>query len=141
MAQIRPDLEIPDHEFSFATSRSSGPGGQNVNKVETKVTLEFDLDASASLSEDQKRRIHTRLRNRINRDGVLQVVSQRHRTQAANREDAVERFSELLRDALHVPKKRKQRKVSAAARRRRLEGKKQRGQVKKLRRGVRRWED
>src|SRR5664280_3566590 len=79
---------------------SGGPGGQNVNKVATKVTLTFDVAASPSLTDAQRDRIRARLATRISKDGVLQVVSQRHRTQGANRAAALERFVELLRDAL-----------------------------------------
>ena len=114
-------ISIPDGEIRFATSRSSGPGGQNVNKVESRVTLLFDLDASPSLDEDQKRRVRSRLASRINKQGVLRVVAQKHRTQAANRETALERFRQLLGDALAERPERKPTRVSKAARRRRLD--------------------
>src|SRR5215475_13463468 len=99
MATIEIDGEIalPEEELTFATSRSGGPGGQNVNKLETRVTLRFDLAGSPSLSPEQKARLRERLATRITKAGVLQVTAQRHRTQAANREAAVERFAELLR--------------------------------------------
>ena len=131
--QIDAELEIPDHELSWATSRSSGPGGQNVNKVETRVTLLFDLEASPSLDDEQKARIRTRLGGRINRDGVLRVVSQKHRTQAANRETAGERFAELLRGALAIEPPRRKTRTPRVVKRRRLEDKRRRGELKRRR--------
>ncbi len=127
-------LEIDDGEISYATSRSSGPGGQNVNKVETRVTLLFPVDVSPSLSEDQKARLRERLATRISKEGVLRVVSQRHRTQAANREAARERFAELLRDALAPVKKRRPTRVPKALKKKRLESKRRRGRLKRDRR-------
>ncbi len=133
MPVITEQLTIPDSELTYTTSRSSGPGGQHVNKVSSRVTLLFDVTASPSLSEDQKRRILTRLTTRVNREGVLRVVSQAHRSQAANREEAAQRFAALIRSALTRQPPRRKTKVPAAARRRRLESKKQRGQVKQYR--------
>ncbi len=138
MVQITPQLEIPDQELAFATSRSSGPGGQNVNKVESRVTLLFDLAASASLSDEQKERLRERLRGRISRAGVLRVVAQKHRTQAANREAALARFGELVREALSEEAPRRPTRQPAAAKRRRLEEKRRRGEVKRERRAPRR---
>jgi ribosome-associated protein len=113
--RVRDDLTIPDEELTFKTSRSSGPGGQNVNKVESRVTLLFDLEGSPSLTEEQKRLLHTRLSSRINKEGVLRVVSQKHRTQAANRASASERFAELVAEALVEHASRRPTKVSRAA--------------------------
>jgi ribosome-associated protein len=135
MVRIHSRLEIPDGELRFVTSRSSGPGGQNVNKVETRVTLLFDTAGSPTLSEDQRRRIAERLAGRIGRDGVLRVTAQRHRSQSANRELVVERFRELLREALARRKPRRPTRPSAAAERRRLEEKRRRSEVKRRRRG------
>ena len=80
MVVVSDTLEIPDSELSFVTSRSSGPGGQNVNKVDTRVTLLFDVGASPSLTDEQRSRVLARLPGRINREGVLRVFSQRYRT-------------------------------------------------------------
>ncbi|HJX28970.1 MAG TPA: alternative ribosome rescue aminoacyl-tRNA hydrolase ArfB [Thermoanaerobaculia bacterium] len=135
MIEIGDGLTIPDEEVTFATSRSGGPGGQNVNKLETRVTLRFDLQGSVALSEEQKARLSERLATRITRAGFLQVTSQKHRTQAENREAAVERFAELLREGLHEEAPRRPTKIPRAAKRRRIEAKRQRGQKKKERTG------
>src|SRR5438128_4228229 len=100
MIHIMPGLTISETELTFTASRSGGPGGQNVNKVSSKVTLAFDVAASTALSEEQKRKIIEKLATRINKEGVLQIVSQRTRSQELNRTDAVTRFSDLLRRAL-----------------------------------------
>ncbi len=134
MPRIHDRLEIPDAELSFATGRSSGPGGQNVNKVETRVTLLFDVDGSPSLSQSQRDRLQRRLATRINKHGVLRVVSQRHRTQAANRQAATERFIELVRGALRRQRRRVATSPSAQARARRLESKRRRSRLKERRR-------
>jgi len=133
MIPITEDLSIPDEEVAFATSRSGGPGGQNVNKLETRVTLRFDLAGSASLSEEQKARLRERLATRITKAGILQVTAQRHRTQAANREAAVERFAELLRESLREEAPRKKTRPSRAAKARRLEAKRRHSQRKRER--------
>jgi len=121
------------HELRFTYSRSSGPGGQHVNRVETRVTLLFDVDGSPSLSETQKLRIRSHLATRINKDGVLRVVSQRYRTREGNRRAAIERFEELLAEALRPRRVRRKTRVSAAERRRRVDSKRRRGDVKRLR--------
>ena len=133
MIPISEHLSIPDEEVAFVTSRSGGPGGQNVNKLETRVTLRFDLGGSASLSEEQKARRRERLATRITKAGILQVTAQRHRTQAANREAAVERFAELLRENLREEAPRKKTRPSRAAKARRLEAKRRHSQRKRER--------
>jgi ribosome-associated protein len=140
MIPISDDLSIPDEEVSFTTSRSGGPGGQNVNKLETRVTLRFDLAGSPSLSEEQKARLRERLATRITKDGVLHVTSQRHRTQAANREAAVERFAELVRENLREEPPRKKTRPSRAAKARRLEAKRRRSDRKRERSAPIRWD-
>lgn len=135
MIEIGDGLAIPDEEVSFVTSRSGGPGGQNVNKLETRVTLRFDLLGSPSLSEEQRARLAERLATRVTRAGVLQVTSQKHRTQAENREASVARFAELLREGLREEAPRKKTKVPKAAKRRRVEAKRRRGSRKKERTG------
>ncbi len=133
MVRIHQRLSIPESELEFTTSRSSGPGGQHVNTSETRVTLRFDVENSPSLSEGQKRRIRSRLKTRINNEGVLHVSSQKHRSQSANRDATIEKFAELLRGALQRRKKRKKTKPTKASQERRLDEKKRRGRRKKQR--------
>ena len=133
MLRLNDQLSLPESELSYRTSRSSGPGGQNVNKVETRVTVLFDVAASPTLSEEQKGRIRERLATRIDKKGVLRVISQKHRTQAANRETARERLATLVADALEQRRPRKRTRKPAAAKRRRLEDKRHRSEVKRLR--------
>jgi ribosome-associated protein len=132
MIQVDEHLAIPEDELTFVTSRSGGPGGQNVNKLETRVAVRFDL-ASPSLDDAQRARLRERLATRISRAGVLQVTSQRHRTQAANREAALARLGELLRDALAEQERRLPTRPSRAARARRLEAKRLRSRRKRER--------
>lgn len=135
MVEINPSLTIPDSELELKTSRSAGPGGQNVNKLETRVTVRFDVAGSPSLGEEERERIRERLGTRITKAGVLQVSSQRHRTQAANREAAVARLAELLAGALEPEAERKPTRMPKAAKRRRLEEKRRRGRLKERRAG------
>ena len=133
MIQITDQLSIPEGELNFSASRSSGPGGQHVNKVSTRVTLRFDVANSPSLTPEQKERIFSRLATRISRQGVLRVVSQKTRSQAANRELAVERFVQLLQEALKKRPERKPTQVPSAAKQKRVDEKKQRGKLKRER--------
>jgi len=132
-------ISIPDGEVTFTASRSGGPGGQNVNKVSSKVTLAFDLHGSAALSDDQRRRIAERLATRINNDGILQVVSQRTRSQDMNRVDAIARFSELLRQTLTPRRARVKTRVSKTAKEQRLQEKRKHS-VKKQTRSTKGWD-
>ena len=133
MIKITDKIVICEDELVFKFSRSGGPGGQNVNKVSTRVTVLFDVAKCESFSESQKRRILKRLRTRANRDGVVRVASQRHRTQKANSRAAVERLGELLREALRTRPIRRKTAVPRYARRRRLEEKKRRSTLKRQR--------
>ena len=133
MIEIHPGIGISEHELSFSFERSSGPGGQNVNKVNTRVTLHFDLRRSTSLSHTQKSQVKKALSSRIGQDGVLKIVSSKERTQLANRRAAVNRFISLLSDAFHTPTPRKKTVPTAGSQRRRVEAKVQRGAVKRTR--------
>jgi ribosome-associated protein len=124
---------ILEDELVFRFSRGGGPGGQNVNKVNTRVTVRFDAANSGSFSDEQKGQILKRLASRADKDGVIRVVSQRYRTQKANREAAVERLEELLRGALKKKAVRKKTRVPEAAKRERLEKKKRRSFLKRQR--------
>ena len=131
-------MRIDPRELSFSFVRSSGPGGQNVNKVASRVVLRFNVRESASLTPEQKARIRRRLGRRVSHAGIITVTSQVHRTQQANRRRATERLLELLTAAARPPKPRKKTRVPPAAKRRRLENKLRRATAKQLRRPVRR---
>jgi ribosome-associated protein len=131
--EITGALNIPLSELSFSFSRSSGPGGQNVNKVNTRVTLAFDVVHSPSLGDRQKQLISSRLASRINKNGVLRIAADSCRTQAGNRQEVLRRFVGLLRQALHEQPPRRKTRVPKRARERRLSAKKNRSRLKQLR--------
>ena len=133
MIEIKDGIEISEESIVFKFSRSGGPGGQNINKVNTRVTALFDVANCESFSDGQKKRILTRLSTRANKDGVVRVVSQKFRTQKANRRTAVERLGELLREALRKKPVRKKTKVPEAVKRQRLEEKRRRSLLKRQR--------
>lgn len=126
-------IVIRDNDLTVAFSRSSAPGGQNVNKVSTRATVAFDFERCATLSEFHKERIRKMLGRRMDRFGRLQIICQEHRTQLANRKAAVERLVELLRQVLTPPKPRKKTKIPYGAKQRRLESKKHRSKIKQIR--------
>jgi ribosome-associated protein len=136
MIRLTNDLVISDDDVVYRFSRSAGPGGQNVNKLNTRVTLLFNLTGCRGLTDEQKKRLLTRLSGRISKDGFLTVVSQRHRTQNANRLAAQQRLSELLEAALKDRPVRKQTTIPHAARQKRLRRKRRRSELKQLRKSV-----
>jgi ribosome-associated protein len=125
-------ITVPVEMLRAVTSRSSGPGGQNVNKVETRVTIELPVD-ELPLSEEQKQWIRDRLASRINRAGMLRVTSQAERSQLANRQRALARLEELLQEAIRPRRPRQKTRTPKAQKRRRLEKKRRRAQIKQLR--------
>ena len=134
--QLSPEqIELIINEFDFITSRSSGPGGQNVNKLNTRVTIRFNLLKSDVLKPSQKRLLKERLGNKLCNNEDILVSCQEERSQVKNREIAVSKLILLLQNNLFVKKKRKRTKPTPGSVKRRLEKKKQRSDIKKLRSG------
>ena len=138
MITITDDITIDEDEITFKFARSSGPGGQNVNRVETAAQLRFDVRRSTSLPEQARQRLERLARNRITRDGILLINARRYRSQERNREDAVKRLVALVWEAAQRPRTRRRTRPSASVRERRLSGKKHRGQLKQQRNQVHR---
>jgi ribosome-associated protein len=133
--RVRPGLVIPESDLSIRFSRSGGPGGQNVNKVETRVEVLFDLAGTALLAPPEKERATGRLASRLTKEGVLAVACDRTRHRERNLREALERLGEILREALVPPKPRRRTRPTRSSRERRLESKRRRGEVKRHRRG------
>jgi len=131
--QITPKLAIPESELEFLFTRSGGPGGQNVNKVSTRVEVQFDVLSTPSLDAGEKQAILHVLKSRIDARGILHVAAQESRSQWRNRELAVEKFALLLRKALAPKKKRVKTRATAGSKEKRLRAKKLQSQRKKLR--------
>jgi ribosome-associated protein len=131
--EITEKIHIPDDQLVFKFSRSSGPGGQNVNKVNTKVAVFFNVAASDNFTDAQKRRILKQLAGRINKQGLIKVTSQRYRTQKANRAAAIDRLAELLSCAIKRKPVRKKTKVPTSSKEKRLAEKKRRSLLKQQR--------
>lgn len=130
---ITSHLCIPDSDVRFSATRSTGPGGQHVNKVNSRVILEFDVKHTTALSSYQKRRIAEMVGQRMNQEGVLRLQAQRHRTQSANRVDLLGKFVKILQDALRPETPRVATRVPHRVREKRLEDKKNRTRVKRIR--------
>ncbi|MGC1780246.1 MAG: alternative ribosome rescue aminoacyl-tRNA hydrolase ArfB [Xanthobacteraceae bacterium] len=134
MIRVTEKISLDDHEISEEFIRASGPGGQNVNKLSTAVQLRFDVRHSPSLPADVRTRLERLAGSRLTHDGVLIITAQRHRMQGRNRQDALDRLIELIRRAAIAPIKRRATRPTAGSRERRIEGKKRRGGIKRLRR-------
>ncbi len=135
--QINDSLWIPRAELTYRATRSGGPGGQHVNTSSSRVELAWDVGASPSLTDDQRARIQEKLANRINSEGVLLMSSSEQRSQHQNRESVTARFAELVAQALVIPKKRIRTRPSRASKEARLDEKKKRSAVKKMRGDIR----
>ena len=133
------DIEIPEDELTERFVRAAGPGGQNVNKVASAVELRFDVASSRALPEPVRARLLARRDRRLTSDGVLVIQANRFRDQAKNRDDARARLAELIRAAMHVPKRRIATKPTRASKERRIESKKNRSTIKQTR-GGRGWD-
>ncbi len=133
---LPPTITIPESELTFSFVRSSGPGGQNVNKVATAAQLRFDVRNSPSLTAEVKERLVRLAGTRMTQDGVLVIEAKRYRTQEQNRADALLRLTDLLEKAARQPRVRHATQPSLAARVKRVESKKKRGAVKKQRQSV-----
>jgi ribosome-associated protein len=131
MIQVTNSIALHEDELQESFIRASGPGGQNVNKVESAVQLRFDVRHSPSLPEDVRERLERLAGRRLTNDGVLIITAQRFRTQERNREDAVERLVELIRQATERPKPRRPTRPTLASKKRRLEAKGRRSEIKK----------
>jgi ribosome-associated protein len=134
LIQITPDIAIDDNELQYSFTRSSGPGGQHVNRAATAVQLRFDVAHSPSLPDDVRKRLIKLAGKRMTDEGELIIQSQRFRSQHRNRRNALQRLTRLIRQAAKRPKKRRKTRPTRASKERRLRQKRRRSRIKKLRR-------
>lgn len=132
--EINDQISIDESELQLEFVQASGPGGQNVNKVATAVQLRFDAASSPSLPEEVRTRLRRLAGKRMTAEGILIVEASQHRSQERNRQEAIDRLVDLLRQAAKKPRLRRKTKPTAASRRKRLETKRRRGEIKRLRR-------
>ncbi len=130
---VKPGVSIPEHELEITASRSGGPGGQHVNKTSSRITVRWHVETTTALSEYLKERIKEKLQSQISGDGYVIVHNSTSRSQQQNKEAALENLAQIIRAALHVPKKRIATKISAGKQEVRLQKKAQRSGTKKLR--------
>ena len=133
MIRVNAEIELDEREIQEDFVRASGPGGQNVNKVSTAVQLRFDVARSPSLPDPVRARLIALAGRRVTQDGVLIIEAERYRSQRRNRDDALERLIELIREACEVDKPRRPTRPTLASKKRRLDSKQRRGETKKLR--------
>jgi ribosome-associated protein len=133
---INARVRVPFSELAFRASRASGPGGQNVNKTESAIELLFDLAHTSALTDDERRRAQGKLAAHVDSDGVMHVESQSERSQLRNREEAIRKFAQLLREALVIPKQRRKTKPTRSSIEARLQTKKRTGDIKRHRRSM-----
>jgi len=131
---IKNGIMIPGHEIEITASRAGGPGGQHVNKADTRITVRWNARTTIALTKEQKVRVLQNLQDRLTGDGDLIIYDSSSRSQNQNKENALMRLVQVVRKALHVPKKRIKTRVSKAVKESRLRAKKHRGEIKKIRR-------
>ncbi len=131
--RVKNGIAIPEHEITITTSRAGGPGGQHVNKTSTKITLHWNPGNSQALTDEQKKRVLENLSNQLTNEGNLVIHNRSTRSQAQNKKLAFDELAKRVRKALYVPKRRMKTKISKGVKEKRLQEKKQRSEIKKLR--------
>jgi len=130
---IKNGIQIPEDELTITASRSGGPGGQHVNKTSSRITVRWNIQTTRVLTEEQKQRILSKLQSELSSEGIITIHHSSSRSQLQNKQAALQRLSEKIRRALHVPKKRIKTDISKATKEKRLQSKKLRSAVKKMR--------